>query len=85
MIKVFASFAGAFFRVQWAKWRGYEVIATAAVQDTRDVRCTVCSFFKDGECTKCGCMVMAKIMLNTEKCPINRWGRVWVRKLTSAN
>lgn len=80
MIIMFARFIGAYFWVRWAKLRGYEVLASPAAQERRNSMCASCDFFKDGLCSECGCLTVAKTMLATEKCPVGRWGRVWLRK-----
>lgn len=80
MILVFLRFVGAYFRAKWAAYQGYEVIAPTKDQDRRLGICNMCDFFQDGTCQKCGCTVMAKAMMATEKCPIGRWGRLWIRK-----
>jgi len=65
---------------QWARFRGYRVIATPEIMDWRQAKCTPCDFFKDGQCQACGCLVVSKIMLLTERCPKRRWNRIWVKK-----
>lgn len=80
MILVFLRFVGAYLRAKYAKWYGYEVIAPVDAQAQRNRICNICDFFQDGECQRCGCLVMAKTMMATEKCPINRWGRIWLTK-----
>jgi hypothetical protein len=80
MILVFLRFAVAYWRAKLATWQGYEAIAPVDVQTWRTRRCEMCDFFQDGACQKCGCSVFAKTMMATEKCPVGRWNRVWIRK-----
>jgi hypothetical protein len=65
---------------QWAKHRGYEIIAAPWVQDYRTGFCKSCPHFKDGQCQKCGCLVESKVMLNTEQCPLGMWSRRWIKR-----
>ncbi len=32
-----------------------------------------CGYFKDNTCTKCGCYVPAKTLLENSKCDLNKW------------
>jgi hypothetical protein len=80
MILVFLKFFAAYFRAKLASFQGYEVIAPPLAQDRRLEICNMCDFFQDGECLRCGCSVVAKTMMATEKCPIGRWKRLWIRK-----
>lgn len=83
MIFAFLNFFKAWLVVQWATWRHYEILSRPSVQESRFQSCVTCPFFDDGQCTVCKCLVEAKVMLNTEKCPRGRWGRRWIkRKLT---
>lgn len=70
-------------RLVWARWRGYETLATdAEAEDRRDI-CHECEEFVEGQCAVCTCYVDAKTMLLTEQCPKNKWFRVWrKRRLT---
>jgi hypothetical protein len=74
------SFIKSFLRLQWAKFRGYEPIATRNVQDRRLNRCELCLYYNEGQCEVCKCLVFAKAMLNTERCPKGFWGPVWIKK-----
>jgi hypothetical protein len=65
---------------RWAKFRGYQVLAPLKDQLGREITCRCCEFFSEGQCNKCGCLIMAKTMLATEKCPVGKWGRLWVKK-----
>jgi len=80
MILVFLRFIGAYWRAKVAKWQGYDPIAPTIAQNRRLEICNMCDFFQDGECLKCGCSVVAKTMMATEKCPVGRWKRLWIRK-----
>ena len=76
----FFRFFVAWATTKWAKWRGYAILASPDEQNRRWQVCTGCPEFKDQTCGACGCLVMAKIMLNTEKCPKNYWPRRWERR-----
>lgn len=76
----FFGFFASWVRTKYAKLAGYAVIASPAVQKGRLTHCERCEFHNEGTCTVCGCLVMAKAMLNTEKCPKDRWHRVWARR-----
>ncbi len=70
----------AWIRHEYARVRGFQVIAPGCVQDLRHRECQSCEFFDGFMCTKCSCLVEAKISLAQEKCPIGKWCRVWILK-----
>lgn len=72
--------AAAFARGVWAKLRGYEVLATREEQCQREMICEECPFFDGFQCDACGCIVVAKTSITTEKCPKGKWGRIWRKK-----
>lgn len=74
------TFVAAMVRTAWAKLRGYEVLATREHQYFREAICQDCPLFDGEQCGECGCLVMAKTALNTEKCPLNKWPRIWRKK-----
>jgi hypothetical protein len=76
----FGHFVASFFRVEWWKWRGYEILADPARQRIRFLYCQHCEAYKEGMCTACGCLVHAKISLNSEECPLKYWPREKVKK-----
>lgn len=78
----FFNFFKAWLVTKYAKARGFKVLASPKTEAVRFFHCKMCPFFKDGSCTVCGCLIEAKIMLNTEKCPKNFWSRVWERAVT---
>lgn len=63
----------------WWKWRGYRVLASDETVLNRLAVCYQCPFYDDvfGQCTKCGCLVEAKVRLNSERSPDGRWDRVY--------
>jgi len=75
MILKFFRFVGSFFRSQWWRIRGYEILATTETQEERFSTCMVCPHQKEGACSVCGCLLYAKIMLNPEECPKKYWRR----------
>lgn len=79
---MFFRFFSAWARTTWARWRGYETLASPSIMALRFNQCVPCEFFVDGVCTACDCLVQAKIMLAMEKCPKKRWQRVYTRRVT---
>lgn len=82
MLSVFGmawNFVASMARVQWARWRGYQVVALPAVQGERYARCQLCEFCMEDQCRVCGCLIYGKIALNTEQCPKKHWPRVWIK------
>lgn len=74
------TFFAAMARSAWAKLRGYEILASSDRFWERDSVCEACPFQVDEQCTKCGCFVAAKIALNLEKCPLDKWPRIWIAR-----
>lgn len=72
----------AFARAGYAKFFGYRVLASAEVQNARLAVCNNCDKFDGEDCLVCGCVVGAKVVLATERCPIKKWRRVWEKKHT---
>ena len=64
----------------WASFAGYHALVSPELMKIRHNRCQRCKFYQDGGCLKCGCLIEAKIMLATEKCPIDKWRRVWIKR-----
>jgi hypothetical protein len=64
----------------WYRWSGYETVVPGWIQEWRGHVCAECRFFNEGTCGKCGCLIFAKAMLSSEKCPVGKWGRVKLRK-----
>jgi hypothetical protein len=65
-----------------AKWATSGFIVSNAEQiGFRIKTCKSCEFFineKNSRCGKCGCFTSPKIMMATEKCPIDKWGAIEV-------
>lgn len=80
MIFMAWKFVRSMARHQWAKWMGYEVLASPGVQKWRDRKCDVCPFNEEGQCMKCKCLVLSKIVMALERCPIGQWSPVWYRR-----
>lgn len=72
----------AWIRHAYAEARGFETIAPSVVQQIRNRTCARCPHSsEDGfQCTKCNCLVLAKVSLAQEKCPVGKWSSVWVLK-----
>ncbi len=77
---IFWNFFKAWVRYTVARAFGYEVMATPVVTWHRTRRCERCPFYLDGMCSKCGCLVVSKVLLNTEHCPDGRWTSLWIKK-----
>lgn len=75
----FFSFLAAFAMSTWASLRGYKTLVSPELQKVRYRRCKRCICYQEGICTQCGCLIEAKILLATEKCPLGKWRRVWVK------
>lgn len=66
----------------WAKIRGFRVLCTPEEEEKRWEECEICDFRSDDDqCLACGCMIRAKIVLCTEKCPKNHWDAIWAKKV----
>jgi hypothetical protein len=79
-MKRFWNFLSAYVRAEWWRLRGRSVLAGPITQGQRFLFCQTCPYHQDGLCTTCGCLVAAKISLNSEKCPRNYWPRVKLKK-----
>lgn len=73
---------GAWLRHAFAKARGFETLAPSCVQQARFDKCSNCPLVsEDGfQCTVCSCLVLAKVSLAQEKCPVGKWSAVWILK-----
>jgi hypothetical protein len=80
MIRMVFKFVRSMARHQWAKWRGYEVLAPFGVQKWRNRKCDVCPFNEEGQCAKCKCLVLSKVVMALEHCPVRQWNAVWIRR-----
>jgi hypothetical protein len=80
MIRMAWKFIRSMLRHQWAKWVGYEIIAPAASQASRNRKCEICPYNEEGQCHRCQCLIVAKTMMALEECPIGLWHRVWIRR-----
>lgn len=49
------------------------LIADKTVVDERTKKCDACPFKKGLFCSKCGCLLSAKILYIHSKCPIGEW------------
>ena len=66
-----------FVKLIYAKWAGYETLASPEVFARRCRMCSRCKF-RDGEqCGVCGCLYEAKASLATEECPRFFWESIW--------
>lgn len=79
----FFNFFKAWLLHTYASVAGFKTLASPELAQVRFRRCVGCQFHKEGICLKCGCLIEAKVLLATEKCPIGKWRRVWIRQNTS--
>ncbi len=68
------------FRHKVADARGYVTIAPGAVQAGRNGHCELCIHSDGFACDVCNCLIIAKVSLAQEKCPIGKWDRVYILK-----
>lgn len=76
---MFWKFFTAWARTKWFYFRGYEALAPMRIVAARMEMCNLCEFESEGSCAACKCLLLSKTALASEKCPINRWGRVYTR------
>ena len=55
------------------------LIATDEDIEARNDICLECSFYDatEGQCRACTCLVVIKVMLNSECCPVGKWKRIY--------
>lgn len=81
-MKLFFNFFSSWVRLQWARYRGFKILASPDEQQRRLNICYPCRYYRDGLCMACGCLTYAKVALASEKCPKKYWLSIWVKKLT---
>lgn len=81
-MNLFFQFFSAWAALTWSKLAGYRTLTTPDEMEYRFSKCSPCKFYRDGVCAACGCLVVSKIMLTSEKCPKSFWSRVWVKRVT---
>lgn len=70
------------WRLAYARFRGYETLATEDEAEDRLSICNRCEELTgDRQCRICTCYVGFKSMLTTEKCPKDKWWRIWRKKV----
>jgi hypothetical protein len=74
------NFVKAFLRYQYAAMAGYKLIASPEAMARRSQLCETCDFYTEGTCARCGCLIVSKVLLNTEKCPVGRWPSLWIKR-----
>lgn len=77
------NYAGSRIRIAYWKFRGWRLFVTDEESDERWNECFMCpkADLREGVCTACGCPLDAKLPLASEKCPDEKWKRVYaVRK-----
>lgn len=76
-------FLFAMLRTFWYKARGYEIVADEETVQVRLDTCHACPYNDDGQCVKCGCLILAKVFLNPEECPKHYWLKVLKKRKKS--
>lgn len=76
------TFVRALCRSLWWKWRGYDLLTTEEEQESRWTHCLPCPDRVGQQCARCTCFLDPKIMLTSEECPRNKWGRIFRRSPT---
>lgn len=69
-------------RLAWWRVRGWKKFAEDELFVTRLSICSGCPFNnqKKEECRLCGCPIIAKTALASEKCPVDYWPRQKIRR-----
>lgn len=75
---IFIRFFMAWWRVQYFKLMGYQILAPKKIQEHRAGECALCPHNQDGVCGVCKCLILSKTMLAAEKCPRGYWGAVYL-------
>lgn len=50
-----------------------KVMAERSIVDARVAECKKCKFMKNSRCQACGCYIVVKVALDSEKCPKGFW------------
>lgn len=80
MMRCIIGFVRSFVRIQWARFRGYEVLADPFTAGHRWLKCQHCPFFDGAQCEVCCCLAEAKAIIAVEKCPKGYWEAKWIKK-----
>ena len=80
ILSLFGHFVAAFVRSCWWQFCGYQIVASGWVMSDRESTCNVCPHREHDVCGRCGCLIMSKISLCSEKCPENYWLREKIAK-----
>lgn len=83
MIRMVWKFVRAMVRHQWAKWRGYMVLAPGGIEAFRATQCSRCEHNDEGQCKLCKCLVISKTVMALERCPVGKWSPVWIKRKTT--
>lgn len=55
---------------------GWKPLVPGKIAQQRGQECLFCEHNKDGECELCHCLIQAKVMASSEKCPRGLWPSV---------
>ena len=51
---------------------GLERASEEAIRERNRI-CHVCEHYRRGFCAKCGCLIVAKVRVASEVCPVKKW------------
>lgn len=76
-MKKLLRYLGSRVRLVWWKLRGWKTLVEDAIFEVRIDSCNECPNRdeENDECRLCGCPIMAKTVLASEKCPVDKWKR----------
>lgn len=67
------NFAAAVTRIANKTIHGESVLIDIPTRKKRMSICEACEYLVEMQCSRCECLVRAKTMLRTEKCPEGKW------------
>lgn len=82
------TFAKAMTRAAKAKLKGRKLLVPSDVEEKRLTFCEApCQFLTDDglQCKRCTCFIMAKVVLATESCPVDKWGEWKLTEVVKAS
>lgn len=54
---------------------GFHNVSDEEYEDRLKI-CKTCDRYNDGRCLECGCYLSIKARMSTEKCPLDKWGKI---------
>jgi hypothetical protein len=68
-----SNFVGAAGRIAKAAITGDQMLVESLIKNKRLDICKMCNHNANNQCQICECLIIAKTMLATEKCPKGKW------------